>query len=278
MKVCRSLMNKSYGLVISEKSYSDADKIITVLMKNYGKISLYVHGAKKLSSQFFAISQIFTCSEFVISNEKKFCSLKQANLIENLTPRNYEDFCYAMYFCEMAEKVLPFKQEANNILLLLIKTLKVLSCAPANYIARIFEFKFMKLNGFEPQINFCHVCNKPYNPEEFFFDGEGLVCKNCLNRSLPFCKISPVALKYLSDILNNKFDSFFCTDKEENLPEKNFLSEHNVPEKINSAVYKSPDELLPISRIFLHANLSLLMETKINSHKFVCDLEKRQDT
>ena len=36
-------------------------------------------------------------------------------------------------------------------------------CGMTRAVKLIFEFKFMKLNGFEPEINFCHACNKLIN-------------------------------------------------------------------------------------------------------------------
>lgn len=238
---------KKYGLVIAEKSYGESDKILTLLLKNLGKLKVYARGAKKLSSKFFAASQVFSCSEFVISKNKDFYNLSQANLIENLAPRSYTEFCYATYFCELVEKFLSYQSVADNILLLLIKTLKLLPEISPVYIARIFEFKFMQLNGFEPQINFCHSCSCMKN--KMYFDGDGLVCENCLDRTKIFCMISDSALTFLRTILSTKFNDLI--DKTE--------------------VFSR--ELIAPSRVFISANLDL----NLNSKKFIYQIENFSD-
>lgn len=234
---------KKYGLVLHEKDFGESDKILTILLKDFGKLNVYSRGAKKLTGKLFAVSRIFSCADFVINQNKNFYSLTNSDIIESLAPQNYIGFYYANYFCEIVDKFLIFNAPENNILLLLIKALKLLPNFDPNYIARIFEFKFMKLNGFEPQINFCHCCRQIKN--KMYFDCDGLVCQNCLDYSKAFCKISEPAIIFLRAILKTKFNNLFD----------------------RSDIFSK--DLIAPSRIFISSNL----EIKLSSKKFICEIE-----
>lgn len=253
---------KNYGLVIYESNNGGSSKFVSILLKDYGKIRVFVRGGKKLNNKLFACSQIFCCCEFVISqddrNNQGTYVLTEANLLENFLPSSYINFCYASYFCELVDKFLLDGHLADNVLVLLIKSLKAINSLGKDpnynyyifYIARIFEFKFMKINGFEPEIDFCHVCNKIINKDQLFFDIYGLVCKNCLDKKKPFCKLSEYSLLILGNILKLRFNDLL----DFNLDLKNIF----WLKELNSAI-----------RIFMGFNLDL----KLNSKKFICEIE-----
>ena len=248
MKKIKMKMIKKKGIVIREKNTSESDKIITILMHDIGKINAYVRGAKKLNNKLFSSSQIFSYAEFLIYENKNFYSVTQIDMIENLSPKNYIDFCYGIYFCELTDKYLIKNEPANNILLLLIKTLKILSSKiDTQYIARIFEFKFMKLNGYEPQTKLCHNCSKIKN--QMYFDEYGLVCPNCLDKSKPFCKLSSHAINLLNHIVHTKFNNLIDSSCE-----KSILK-----------------ELIGPSRIFINSYFDI----NLNSKKFICEIENQ---
>lgn len=242
---------KKKGIVISEKNNGESDKTITILTEDAGKIYGYVRGAKKFNNKLFASSQIFSFAEFLLSESSKnknFYSVTQIDMIENLTPKNYIDLCYGIYFCELTNKYLLKNEPANNILLLLIKSLKILSSnLDAQYVSRIFEFKFMKLNGYVPETKSCHNCFALKNP--MYFDEFGLVCQNCLDKSKPFCKISPPAINLLNQLVHIKFNNLI-----EPAYEKSVLQ-----------------ELIAPSRIFINSHLDI----NINSKKFIYEIESQ---
>lgn len=240
---------KKTGIVICQRTYRESDKMLTLFLKDLGKINSYVHGAKKLNNKLFCASQTFLYAQFLLRENKNFYSIDQIDIIENLSPKNYINFCYATYFCELVDKYLMQNEPANNILILLVKTLKILnSQIDTQYIARIFEFKFMKLNGFEAQTNFCHNCHQLKN--QMYFDENGVVCKNCLDPTKTFCKISPNAINLLNHLVHTKFNELITYSFEKSIIK----------------------ELIAPSRIFIYSNL----EINLNSKKFICEIENSE--
>ena len=69
---------KATGIVIKEIKTKENDKIITVLSRELGVISIYVKGAMRLKNKFHSATGLFTYSEFVLF-ESRSSDLYQIN-------------------------------------------------------------------------------------------------------------------------------------------------------------------------------------------------------
>ena len=69
---------KATGIVIKEIKTKENDRIITVLSKELGVISIYVKGAMRLKNKFHSATGLFTYSEFVLY-ESRSSELYQVN-------------------------------------------------------------------------------------------------------------------------------------------------------------------------------------------------------
>jgi len=63
----------SEGIILSRKNYGEADRILTVFSKNYGKVTLLAKGIRKLISKKRGHLEIFSEVKFsaVSGKEKK---------------------------------------------------------------------------------------------------------------------------------------------------------------------------------------------------------------
>ena len=59
-------LRKVNGVVLRELQMKESDKVITVLTKELGVISIYAKGAMRLKNKFHSSTGLFTYSEFVI--------------------------------------------------------------------------------------------------------------------------------------------------------------------------------------------------------------------
>ena len=59
------------GLVLSETAVGDYDKFMTVLTAEKGKISVFGNGVKRLKSPNFVGTQLYSYSEFILSEKAK---------------------------------------------------------------------------------------------------------------------------------------------------------------------------------------------------------------
>ncbi len=202
---------KIRGIVVKETFVGDADKIITVIAKDYGKIRINAKGARRAKNKFISATSMFAYCDFVIYSKNNYNGLSQADILEsfyNLTS-DLLKLSYASYFAEVLEKTTPEAQSSNDILLLLLKALTALknNKIPFKLIARIFEIKFLQLSGVMPETSVCTQCGK--NGTEIYFGAEGIVCKECKISSLNYIKITPTVIYTINYILSSKINKLF---------------------------------------------------------------------
>ncbi len=202
------------GIVIKEIQVGEADKILILLLKDYGKLTVSVKDARRAKSPLMAATSLFCYSDFVINMGRKNYFLSQADSIKTFYSlrNNLYDLAYASYFLELINKTIYENIPCNNILLLLLKALNALSkqTIPSSLIVRIFEIKFLQLNGYSPHIDGCIHCGIT-NSEKYYFINEGIICEKCLNKnpinSVLADKTSIYTIKYiLSSEIKNLFN------------------------------------------------------------------------
>lgn len=209
---------KARGIVLKETPVGECDKFITLFLKDRGKVSISAKGARRAKSKFLAGTQVFTYSDFVIYDGGRFNALAQVDIIESFyhLRNNYDTLCYGAYFLELCDHVILENSPCNLSLLLLLKSLTMLqsSLLPPALVGLIFEFKFLQINGFAPELECCSSCGL----EEAvlsYFGTQGLLCKRCV--SGPVHKISEAGIFAMHYILNHDITDVFSFNLKENL-------------------------------------------------------------
>ena len=164
----------------------ESDKVITVLTKELGVISIYAKGAMRLKNKFHSSTGLFTYSEFVLfeSRGDKMYQLNEAvvkKVFYNLSD-SVENIALAMYMSELVcEAVVP-DEASNDILRLYLNCLHMLCEGKWSLLMTkaAFEMRLMSDIGFRPNLVGCKRCSE-YEKEIFYFDAEGgfLVCPDC---------------------------------------------------------------------------------------------------
>ena len=57
---------KTKGIVLAETNFSEADKMLTILTPDLGKISCVAKGARRLHNKLMSTSQVFAFSDLVL--------------------------------------------------------------------------------------------------------------------------------------------------------------------------------------------------------------------
>ncbi len=200
------------GIVLKETPVGEADKFITILGKDYGKVSVSVKGAKRVRNGLTAGTSLFSYSDFYIAETKKRMYLNSAEPIETFynLRNDLSALAYGSYFLEIVNKLLFENMPSNNILLLLLKSLTAVSknIIPNKLISSIFELKILEYNGYRPEINECINCRKP-SDKNFFITFEGTVCENCLAKGCFHIPLNETLLYTIRYILTAELNRLF---------------------------------------------------------------------
>jgi DNA repair protein RecO (recombination protein O) len=203
---------KDKGIVIKEYFTGEYDKNMILLLKDKGKVTVFVKGARKPKSKFFAAAQLFSYCEFVIFDGNGFLSLAQADVIHNFyaIARDYDKFCAAGYFLELAGEMILPAMPAAEALYLLIKSLNALSkdLMDQRLVKSVFEIKFMQMEGYSPQLDECISCGE-YFTDAMFFEPQGVICRNCIHNEPRRIRITDRTIAIIKYILNTNIKDLF---------------------------------------------------------------------
>ncbi len=97
----------SEGIVLSRKNYGEADRILIVISKDYGKISLLAKGIRKIKSKKRGHLEIFSKVKFSAIGGKGMDIMIEAQTLNDYAGVrvNLNKISLAYYFCEVISKI-----------------------------------------------------------------------------------------------------------------------------------------------------------------------------
>ncbi len=177
------------GIVIHETMVGEADKIITILCKDKGKISVSAKGSRKPTNKNVSASSLFAYCDFNIYTGLKYYRLNSADIIKSFykISYDYDKLIYANYLAEVCNKISICDTETNDILFLVINCINAMEIDKISpkLIISIFNIKLVQILGYEPVLDFCSVCGTDIE-DIMYFGYEGIVCKKCNTRNYRF--------------------------------------------------------------------------------------------
>ncbi len=153
----------SEGIVLARKNYSEADKILRVLSRKHGKISLLAKGVRRPKSRKRAYIEIFNRINFSAASSKGMNIITEVEIIDTFSDfkKNLKKVALAYFFVEIVDKVIregEKNEEIYNILLSFLNKLR--SNESLKKIRREFVLNTLVSLGFWPK-------EKPHsNPDE----------------------------------------------------------------------------------------------------------------
>lgn len=196
------------GIVLRETNYKEADKILTVLTRDYGKRTVKARGCRRKTSRLMATSQLLVCSEMTLQERGEYTDLSEGDAqFQFLRVRqDIELLSLASYFAEVTEVCAQEGEPASELLSLLLNSLYALDKLekPPELVKAAFELKLLCLTGYEPMLDACAVCGRsePENARLHLSQGV-LHCAACRGEvgegvSMPLSPAALAAARYIA--------------------------------------------------------------------------------
>ena len=205
---------KSGGIVLKEVNTGEADKVVTILTKAYGKISGYAKGARRTKSPLAAGTQFLCYSDFVMFKGKELYSISNCDIIEAFYEirNDIVKLTYSAHIADIVNDVIQEEQPAGRVMQLFLNTLHMLAKTDKSpeLIIRIFELRFLSILGYAPYVKGCIECgsNEPVNVS-FNFSKCGIVCQKCLPGGSNSIRISAGTARTLYHIIHAPIKELF---------------------------------------------------------------------
>ena len=214
---------KLTGIVIREVKTKESDRIVTVLTREAGVVSIYAKAAMRLKNKFNTRTNLFTYSEFVAfeSRSSELLTLNEATVIHRFheISDRIEFLALAMYMSELVREVSVPDDVTEEMLRLFLNMLHMMTSGKWSVplCKAAFEMRVMCETGFRPDLLACASCGT-YEADRFFFhlsDGN-ITCCDCtpngrqgrMEAEMPVI----MAMRYLAYADLEKMFSFTLSD------------------------------------------------------------------
>jgi DNA repair protein RecO (recombination protein O) len=211
----RQRVYRTEVIVLRRTDFGEADRLLTVLTPERGKLRLVAKGVRKPTSRKSGHVELFSYGQFLVAMGRDLDIVTQAETLEPFLALR-EDLMrttYAYYMAELAD-AFSAERDENQPLFDLLKDALGWLCeidTGANgssdqglaralpLLARYYELHLLALAGYQPQLFVCGGCKKQLEPETNYLSapGGGVYCRRCGFDRVGASELSVNALKVL---------------------------------------------------------------------------------
>lgn len=209
---------KAEAVVLRSRVYGEADRILSLFTKEWGKISAIAKGVRKPTSRLRGAVQLFSHTHLVLYKGKTLDTITQGEAAEDFSflQNDLERLAAASYFAELVDRLTLENQPLPKLFWLLLKALRALSWGDPALVARVFEAQLLVILGYRPQLASCVVCGQmrqalPHGSRQqavswFSIERGGIVCPRCAGETPGVRPVSPDAIEAISYFLRTPLE------------------------------------------------------------------------
>lgn len=184
----RQRLYRTHAVVLRRRDFGDADRILTVLTPNYGKLELIAKGARKTTSRKAGHLEMFGHSSLLVAKARTWDIITEAVSVESFPAlrSDLDKIGQASYLAELVDSFTETGDENLAIWDLLILALQELNALePGSRSAPLLlhwvQLQLLALAGFQPQLFECLGCDAELEPVTNFLSLSegGIFCPGC---------------------------------------------------------------------------------------------------
>ena len=173
------------GIVLRNRDLGEADRVVTLLCPDKGKIDAVARGARRPRNRLVGLTLPFNLLRMSLFKGHGLDQLSQAEGIKSFQGLRGDltKLACASYLAELVMEFLPEHEPNPAVFNLFVRSLASLEQNhPPENLLRFFELRLMDLSGFRPSLDACLACGAPWDGfDEVLFapaDG-GFYCREC---------------------------------------------------------------------------------------------------
>jgi DNA repair protein RecO (recombination protein O) len=160
----RSRLYSTHAIVLRRNDFGEADRLVTLLTPEMGKLRVLAKGARKVTSRKAGHIELFTRTQLLLAKGRTFDLITQAELIEpyRALREDVARAAQAHYLCELVESFAPEDSDSAALYDLLAEGLSWLcQASDPTLVARVFELRLLSLEGYRPELFKCARTGEP---------------------------------------------------------------------------------------------------------------------
>lgn len=175
-------MIRTSAIVIRTADFKDADRMLTLLTKDFGLMSAKVKAAKKQTSKLFCSSSLFCCGEYELYEKGGYYGVRGCEITHSFQKlsEDYDAYSAACFIADAAGKVAQEEFPEPKLFALAVNALYALETAAAqpDTVVCYFIQRLLYIEGLYPAIDECVFCGDE-SVTHFSAEHGGAVCSKC---------------------------------------------------------------------------------------------------
>ncbi|MEM7028019.1 MAG: DNA repair protein RecO [Chloroflexota bacterium] len=192
------------AIILRRRDFSEADRLLTVLTADHGKMRLLAKGVRKTKSRKAGHLELFMHTALQVAEGRNFGIVTQADTVQayRALREDLDKISHAYYLSEMIDRFTEDNDPSFALFELMALTLARLSDGnPIEQFlsVRYFDLHLLRITGYQPQLHFCVSCNNRIEAEDNYFHGldGGILCPTCGEKRPRARRLPLSALKVL---------------------------------------------------------------------------------
>jgi DNA repair protein RecO (recombination protein O) len=190
------------ALILRHQRWGEADRLLTIFTREYGKLRIVAKGARKTTSRKGGHLEPFMRTALQLAQGRDLWIVTQAEMINAFLPMrdDLQRMGFASYVIELLDKFTYEDGSNPQLYKLAVETLERLCTTDSVFVVlRYYEMRVLDIMGYRPQLFQCIGCQEEIKAEDQYFSAlvGGVICPHCGHKYEDVRKISMGALKYL---------------------------------------------------------------------------------
>lgn len=207
---------RTRGIVIGRTNYGEADRILTIMSSEHGKVRAIAKGVRKIKSRSGGHIELFGSVDFILANGRGLDVVTSATLTwyPHQLASDYNRLGVAYLFSSMINALVDEAEPHIEVFELLLASLKALEESGVEPQLELwFKLRLLDALGYKPLLDGCSVCGENKADASYFISPErgGLVDLDCRNSGDIAIEINAIKLWRL--ILDHTYGSIRSLNK-----------------------------------------------------------------
>jgi DNA repair protein RecO (recombination protein O) len=195
---------KVEGVVLRRRSLGEADRLVTILSRDRGKLVVVAKGARRPRSRFGGRLEPATRFRALVAEGRSLDIISQVEVLDAFTLRSDLDrLGAASIVLEYADRALAERHAHTEVYTLLVEALALLRIGVRDLAPLWFVARLLALTGHRPAVDRCAVCGKPIRGARWWSATLGgaldAACRGRDPRALPISAGAVALLRFLLD-------------------------------------------------------------------------------
>jgi DNA repair protein RecO (recombination protein O) len=190
---------RATGIVLRTIKLGEADRIVTLVTEQRGKVRAVAKGVRKTKSRFGGRLEPLSNVSLLLYEGRNLDVVNQVETVEHYrhVREDLDRLAGATSMLEAVDAVLQEGDDDPQVHRMLVGALRTLDAGPSQLVVPAFFLKLLAHIGFRPVLDACTSCGEPEPLVSFDPLEGGVLCRSCARGT----RLTPDALSLLRRIL-----------------------------------------------------------------------------